>query len=92
VGFAGKGLRGVIEAVDVPHIKGTKTLGVHRILQTAIRGQTRTGELYDYSAHFGHYQVIVTANPLVIPNQPVADVDIDRAKQLLVNAVAAITG
>ncbi len=92
VGFAGKGLRGVIEAVDAPHITGTKTLGVHRILQASMRGKTRTGELYDYSAHFGNYQVIVTANPLVIPNQPVADVDIDRAKELLTHAVAAITG
>lgn len=92
VGFSGNGLRGVIEAVDAPHIKGAQTLGVHRVLQAAMRGKTRTGELYDYSAHFGKYQVIVTANPLVIPNQPVADVDIDRAKELLVAAVAAIAG
>ena len=92
VGFSGNGLRGVIETVDAPHIKGAKTLGVHRVLQAARRGQTRTGELYDYSAHFGKYQVIVTANPLVIPNQPVADIDIDRAKELLASTVAAITG
>ncbi|MGV0633165.1 DUF5642 family protein [Mycolicibacillus trivialis] len=92
VGFAGKGLRGVIEAVDAPRIKGTETLGVRRILQASMRGKTRTGELYDYSAHFGNYQVIVTANPLVIPNQPVAEIDTERAKELLVNAVAAVTG
>ena len=36
--------------------------------------------------------VLVTANPLVIPNQPVAPVDIERAKKLLVDAVAAVRG
>ena len=50
----------------------------------------RTGELYDYSAQFGDYQVIVIANPLVVPDQPVATVDTQRARDLLVKAVAAI--
>ena len=40
------------------------TLGVHRVLQTAGQRKARTGELYNYSAHFGDYQVIVIANPL----------------------------
>ncbi len=51
-----------------------------------------TGELYDYTAQFGDYQVIVIANPLVVPNQPVAKVDTQRARDLLVKAVASIRG
>ena len=53
-------------------------------------GSARTGELYDYSAQFGDYQVIVIANPLVVPDQPVAKVDTQRAQDLLVKAVAAV--
>jgi Domain of unknown function (DUF5642) len=34
--------------------------------------------------------VIVIANPLVVPDQPVAKVDTQRARDLLVKAVAAI--
>lgn len=90
VGFSGGQLRGVIEVVDVPLIAGTQTLGVHRVLQKVIDGKPHTGELYDYSAHFGAYQVIVTANPLVLPNKPVAPVDTARARDLLVKAVAAV--
>jgi hypothetical protein len=90
VGFDGGKVRGVIEVVDVPQIDGTRTLGVHRILQTTIDGQQRSGELYNYSAHFGEYQVIVTANPLVAPGKPVAPVDTNRARDLLVKSVAAV--
>ena len=53
-------------------------------------GGPRTGELYDYSAQFGDYQVIVIANPLVVPDQPVAKIDTQRARDLLVKAVAAV--
>ncbi|MET2762449.1 DUF5642 family protein, partial [Mycobacterium tuberculosis] len=84
--------RGGIEVVDVPHIDGTQTLGVHRVLQAVVGGSARTGELYDYSARFGDYQVIVIANPLVIPGRPVARVDTQRARDLLVQAVAAVRG
>lgn len=90
VGFSGDDLRGVIEVVDVPEIAGTQTLGVHRVLQKVIDGKPRTGELYDYSAHFGVYQVIVTANPLVLPDKPVTPVDTERARDLLVKAVNAV--
>jgi hypothetical protein len=90
VGFDGGKVRGVIEVVDVPQIDGTRTLGVHRILQTTIDGQQRSGELYNYSAHFGEYEVIVTANPLVAPGKPVAPVDTNRARDLLVKSVAAV--
>jgi hypothetical protein len=90
VGFAGGAVRGVIEAVDAPHIAGASTLGVHRIVQTVVDGKPRIGELYDYSAHFGNYQMIVTANPLVLPDKPVVPVNTQRARDLLVKAVAAV--
>jgi hypothetical protein len=90
VAFSGPQLRGGIEVVDAPHIDGTQTQGIHRVLQALVAGGARTGELYDYSAQFGDYQVIVIANPLVIPDQPVAKVDTQRARDLLVKAVAAV--
>lgn len=90
VGFAGGQLRGVVETVDVPQIAGTRTLGVHRVVQTVVGGKPSTGEIYDYSAHFGDYQVIVTANSLVLPDQPVLAVDTRRARDLLSTAVAAV--
>ncbi|MBW0015124.1 DUF5642 family protein [Mycobacterium sp.] len=90
VGFTGAQLRGGIEVIDAPHIDGARTNGVHRVLQAVVAGGPRTGELYDYSAQFGDYQVIVIANPLVIPGQPVTAVDIQRARDLLVKAVAAV--
>jgi hypothetical protein len=92
VAFQGGRLRGLIEVVDAPKIDGTRTLGVHRVLQTTVNGKTRSGELYNYSAHFGDYQVIVTANPLLKPGMPVAPVDTNRARDLLVKSVAAIRG
>ncbi len=90
VAFSGPQLRGGFEVVDAPHIDGIRTLGVHRVLQALVAGGPRTGELYDYSAQFGDYQVIVIANPLVVPGQPVAKVDTGRARDLLVKAVGAI--
>jgi hypothetical protein len=90
VAFAGGQVRGGIEVVDAPQIDGARTLGVHRVLQAAVVGGPRTGELYDYSAQFGDYQVIVIANPLVVPDQPVAKVDTQRARDLLVKAVSAV--
>ncbi|MDI3314945.1 MAG: DUF5642 family protein [Mycobacterium sp.] len=92
VGFAGGQLRGVIEVVAAPQIADAQTLGVHRVVQTVLDGKPSVGELYDYSARFGSYQVIVTANPLVAPDKPVAPVDTQRARDLLVAAVTAIRG
>ncbi|MGY4712408.1 DUF5642 family protein [Mycolicibacterium sp. CBM1] len=92
VAFSGGAVRGLAETVDTPTIDGTQTLGVHRVLQTVIDSTPRTGEIYNYSAHFGDYQVIVTANPLVLPNQPLAPVDTQRARDLLVAAVKAVRG
>jgi len=90
VAFSGAHVRGGIEVVDAPHIDGVHTLGVHRVLQAVVAGGARTGELYDYSAQFGDYQVIVIANPLVVPDQPVTPVDTRRARDLLVKAVVAV--
>ncbi len=90
IAFSGAQVRGGIEVVDVPHIDGAQTLGVHRVLQAVTPGGARTGELYDYSAQFGDYQVIVVANPLVVPDQPVVPVDTQRARDLLVKAVKAV--
>lgn len=90
VTFTGARMRGGVQVVDAPQIESTRTLGVHRVLQALAPGGPRTGELYDYSAQFGDYQVIVIANPLVVPNQPVAPVDTQRARDLLVKAVGAV--
>lgn len=90
VTFTGAQMRGGVQVVDAPQIESTRTLGVHRVLQALAPGGARTGELYDYSAQFGDYQVIVIANPLVVPGQPVAPVDTQRARELLVKAVSAV--
>lgn len=92
IAFSGAQLRGGMEVVDAPRIDGAQTLGVHRVLQALTPEGARTGELYDYSAQFGDYQVIVVANPLVVPNQPVVPVDTRRARDLLVTAVKAVRG
>lgn len=90
VGFAGGGLRGLVEVVEPPQIEGAQTLGTHRVVQTTVDGSPRTGELYNYLASFGPFLVIVTANPLVLPDKPVAKVDTQRARDLLVAAVKAV--
>ena len=90
VAFTGGMVSGTVESVDVPTIDGTKTIGVHRVVQTVIDGKPRTGEVYNYSAHFGDYQVIVSANPLVLPDKPVAPVNTQRARDLLIAGVNAI--
>lgn len=90
VTFSGGQVRGGVQVIDAPHVDGANTQGVHRVLQTLTPGGPRTGELYDYSAQFGAYQVIVIANPLVLPDQPVTPVDTQRARDLLVKAVTAV--
>jgi hypothetical protein len=92
VGFAGGGIRGLVEVVEAPKIDGAHTLGTHRVLQTTIDGKPRTGELYNYVASFGQFLVIVTANPLVLPDKPVVPVDTKRARDVLTAAVAAVKG
>jgi hypothetical protein len=92
VGFDGAPVRGMVEVVESPHIDGVRTLGTHRVLQTTAGGQARTGELYNYVASFDTFLVIVTANPLVLPDKPVAPVNTQKARDLLTAAVAAVKG
>jgi Domain of unknown function (DUF5642) len=86
VTFAGANVRGVVDVVESPHIDGAQTLGTHRRVQTAVG----VGELYNYVAYLDNYLVVVTANPLVVPNQPVAQVNTQRARDLLTTAVGAV--
>ena len=90
VEFAGAQFRGLVEVVEVPQIDGVVTRGTHRVLQTVVDQRPRTGELFNYTASFGKYTVIVTANPLVLPDKPVAPVNTQRARDLLTAAVAAV--
>ncbi|MDT7765093.1 MAG: hypothetical protein QOC63_4513 [Mycobacterium sp.] len=92
VGFTGPGVRGLVEVVEAPQIGGVHTLGTHRVLQTTVDGKPRTGELYNYVASFGTFLVIVTANPLVVPDKPVAPVNTQRARDVLTAAVGAVKG
>jgi hypothetical protein len=92
VAFAGAGARGLVEVAESPTIEDARTLGTHRVVQTMVNGKPAAGELYNYVAGFGTYLVIVTANPLVLPDRPVDPVDTQRARDLLVSAVAAIRG
>jgi hypothetical protein len=90
VSFDGPGLRGLVEVVDAPKIDKVHTLGAHRVIQTTVDGKTRSGELYNYVARFGSFLVIVTANPLVVPDKPVVPVDTNRAADLLTAGVTAV--
>ena len=92
VAFTGPGVRGLVQVVEAPRIDGVHTVGTHRVLQTTVDGKPRTGELYNYVASFGTFLVIVTANPLVPPDKPVAPVNTQRARDLLTAAVAAVKG
>lgn len=92
VAYTGPGLRGLVEVVEAPKIEGVHTLGAHRVVQTTVDGKTRTGELYNYVARFGPLLVIVTANPLIVPDKPVVPVDTKRAGDLLTAGVAAVKG
>ena len=92
VGFSGPDMRGLVEVVEAPQIDGVHTVGTHRVLQTTADGKPLTGELYNYVASFGTFLVIVTANPLVLPDKPVAPVNTQRARDLLSAAVAAVKG
>jgi Domain of unknown function (DUF5642) len=92
VGFAGGGARGLVEVVESPAIDGARTLGTHRVVQTVVDGKPASGELYNYVASFSTFMVIVTANPLVVPNQPVTPVNTQRARDLLSTAVTDVRG
>ncbi|MGK2880770.1 MAG: DUF5642 family protein [Mycobacterium sp.] len=92
VGFAAGALKGVVEVVEAPQIEGVATLGTYRVYQTMIDGRLSSGKLYNYIASFENYQVMVTANPLVVAGQQPTDVDTARARELLATAVSAVRG
>ncbi|MCG7593019.1 DUF5642 family protein [Mycobacterium sp. PSTR-4-N] len=92
VSLAGPGIRGLVEVVDAPDVDGVQAVGTHRVLQTVTAEGPRTGELYNYVAHFGTFIVIVTANPLVVADRPVARIDTGRARDLVTKAVELVKG
>lgn len=92
VNVSGAGLRGDLHVVEAPKIDGVDTFGTYRALHTDTPQGPRTGELYSYRANFGNFVVIVTANPLVIPDKPVALVDTQRARDLLAKGVELVKG
>ncbi|KWX68544.1 DUF5642 family protein [Mycobacterium sp. NAZ190054] len=92
VAFTGPGMRGLVEVVDAPQIDEVHTVGTHRVLQTTTQQGPRTGELYNYVAKFGTFIVIVTANPLVVADKPVAQVDTARARDLVARTVELVKG
>ncbi|WP_099023460.1 DUF5642 family protein [Mycolicibacterium palauense] len=90
VSFAGGPLHGTVEVIPAPEVEGVHTRAVHRVLQTTINGKPQTGEVFSYTADFGDYRVIVTANPLVETGKPPVPVDTKRAEELLTSAVTAV--
>ncbi|MBV5244249.1 MULTISPECIES: DUF5642 family protein [Mycolicibacterium] len=92
VTFTGAGMRGLVEVVEAPAVDGVTTVGTHRVLQTVTEEGPRTGELYNYVATFGNFIVIVTANPLVVADKPVARIDTQRARDLVTQAVGLVKG
>ncbi|MFB1295075.1 DUF5642 family protein [Mycobacterium sp. pW049] len=92
VSFKGPGMGGLVEVVEAPQIDGVDVVGTHRVLQTITAEGPRTGELYNYVARFGNFIVIVTANPLVVADRPLADVDTQRARDLVAQTVELVKG
>ncbi len=92
VTFRGAGIGGVVEVIEAPEIEGVNVVGTHRVLQTLTAEGPRTGELYNYVAHFGNFIVIVTANPLVVADRPMANVDTTRARDLVSQTVELVKG
>jgi len=87
---AGK-LTGYLDEVDAPQIDHAKTTGSHSEIEiTGKDGQQQSRESYTFTAYLGTALVQVTANPQPVRGQPPAMVDADRARQLLVDAVAAL--
>ncbi len=88
--FSGPNMAGTIDVVDAPRIDGAQTIGTRRVLEATVAGATGAGQLYTFVAYLGRYQVIVTADPLIAPNQPVAAVNVPRAQQVFTDVVAAV--
>lgn len=92
VSYSGAGVAGQVQVVESPKIDGARVLGTHRVVRTMVGGAPRTGELFNYVASFDTFLVMVTANPLVQPDKPVAPVDTQKARDLLTKAVADVRG
>jgi hypothetical protein len=92
VTFGGGDLRGVVDVVEAPQIADAQTIGTHRVVQTVVDGAPKTGELYNYVAYLPNQLVVVTANSLVVPGQPLVAVNTQRARDLLTAAVHAVAG
>jgi hypothetical protein len=91
--FTGRGLKGEIYAIDAPDIDGAKTLGTYSVLDATVADRTRSTESYNYTAYLGNYHlVLVAANPVLVPSQSPAPVNVERARRLLTDAVAAVRG
>jgi hypothetical protein len=88
--FKAGNLSGVTDVVDAPRIEGAQTAGTYRQIQATVGKIGRSDEFYHYVASFGHSVVMVTATPVVIPNQPPPPVDVERARRLLTDAVSAL--
>lgn len=84
-------LTGYVDEVDAPQIDGAKTVGSKsEIENTAPDGQTQTSASYNYDAYLGDWLVFVRAQPVPVRGQPLAEVDVDRARQLLTDSVKAL--
>jgi hypothetical protein len=92
VEFSGGALRGLVEAVESPEVDGIPSKGTHRVIEANVGGQQRTGDIYNYVASFGDHLVLVTANPTVQRGRPAAQVDPQKARELLTAAVKAVRG
>ena len=91
--LTGRSLKGEIYAIDAPQIDGATTLGTYSVLEATVADRTRSSESYNYTAYLGnHHLVLVTANPVLVPNQSPAPLNVDRARRLLTDSVAAVRG
>ncbi len=91
VAFQAGKLTGYLDEVDAPHIDGVATTGAHSSIEmTGPDGQQSSRESYTFTAYLGDARVQVTANPLPVRGQPLAMVDADRARQLLIDSVSAL--
>jgi hypothetical protein len=90
--FSAPEFRGTVAKVDAPQIDGAKTMGIHRLVVAMANGKPAIGELFSYVATFGDIMVEVVARPLLVANAPVPKVNTDKARDLLVKAVAAVRG
>jgi hypothetical protein len=87
--FRGRSVTCVIDVIDAPQIAAARTLAIHRVINASLGGQDRSGDMYNYTAYLHNGVVLVAANPLVSSNGPV---DVERARRLLTDSVAAVRG